>query len=258
MSIGRFPREPPLWEEVSLRLRPGVDVSRVIDAFTQFYGKLNNLAGYRAGTRLYESGRLGVVYTESGGDTLDTVFVVIAGSGGNRCAARFLVVGDTKKSLKNQYEQMRMFFADKGSAELFELERWGAPSKADEAAVQGRACPRCGAGAANEDAGYCWSCGENLAAGVGAPPSPGKAAEAAPPVAQGDGLRICMVCHLGFGEGDLLAWCPFCGAAAHRVHLLEFLHVNEKCPSCGHRLEEGDLAKQLGEARLRPPGGRRR
>ena len=54
----------------------------------------------------------------------------------------------------------------------------------------------------------------------------------------------CMVCNLDLGTKDPIAWCAHCGGIAHRVHLLEWVHVPGNCPLCKHHLDEREINKQ--------------
>jgi hypothetical protein len=51
----------------------------------------------------------------------------------------------------------------------------------------------------------------------------------------------CMVCNLDVYDGEDVRWCRFCGSLAHKVHLLEWVHVKGGCPICKNRLEIEDL-----------------
>jgi hypothetical protein len=54
-----------------------------------------------------------------------------------------------------------------------------------------------------------------------------------------------MVCKRELILGGDYAWCPHCGSPAHRVHLLEYLHVHGQCPVCERHLDEEELRQQL-------------
>jgi hypothetical protein len=142
-----------------------------------------------------------------------------------KCMVDFLALAKSRKLAEEGYAQVREFFTE-AARSLLGLERWDRLEEEGGGVVTLRT-PR-----------------KRVSEGA----APGTLTEASPPA-----LRICMVCGLGFHQGDLLAWCPFCGAAAHRLHLLEFLHVKENCPVCGHHLVESDLGDQLGRANLHLP-----
>jgi hypothetical protein len=252
------PREKMLWDEVSFTLNPGISLSRVVDSFSQYYTKLNIMAGYESGTHVYEYGRSEMFYGESGGSTLDSVVMYLAASATGRCTARFIAVGDSQKSTESQYAQVKKFFME-GAKNLLKLERWGEPppdqptEHTDTVTDKSATSTQPIGSPANAVSAL-----QTRRRRGSQSTSRGKVDQAAPQLAQGQGLRACAVCHLGFEEGDLLAWCPFCGSAAHRVHLLEFLHVKDSCPACGHHLEERALVDQLKQARLRVPEKRRK
>jgi uncharacterized Zn-finger protein len=73
-------------------------------------------------------------------------------------------------------------------------------------------CPSCGK-ALPEDAKFCPHCGFQLK---------------------------CMVCNLPLGR-DKIIRCPYCSSLAHRDHLLEYIKVKGKCPSCGKKLKKDEL-----------------
>jgi hypothetical protein len=58
---------------------------------------------------------------------------------------------------------------------------------------------------------------------------------------QGDEESICSVCNQNIEEGEEAVGCPTCRRLAHKVHMLEWLHVHGRCPSCGHDLTEPKL-----------------
>jgi hypothetical protein len=52
----------------------------------------------------------------------------------------------------------------------------------------------------------------------------------------------CMVCHQFLGQGEELSKCPYCKQLSHRAHLLEWLRVKGRCPSCEQKLRETEVA----------------
>jgi hypothetical protein len=61
----------------------------------------------------------------------------------------------------------------------------------------------------------------------------------------------CMVCGLEMNPNDRLIWCPYCGNAAHREHLLAWLRVRPTCPICNQHILEAQLGNLGGKARTR-------
>jgi ribosomal protein L40E len=173
-------------------------------------------------------------------------------SGAGKCTARFFAAGSERETTENEYAQVKKFFTER-SHELLEVKHWGEPEEEEQGKLIQRVCRHCGARSHRGEANFCWNCGASITAGEAAVSTRAKTPIVSLNMADGKNLRTCTVCQLGFRQGDLLAWCPFCGGAAHRVHLLEYLHVNGKCPSCSHHLEEEDLAHQFERARLRLP-----
>jgi hypothetical protein len=240
-----------IWEEVSFTLEPKIDINAVADAFKKFYAGYNPWGGPFAEAHRYTSDGSVMLHAESGGKTFDTVDMYLMEWGAGECTARFCAAGSLGVSMDNQYAQVKKFFTEL-SDKLLQVQHWGEPVWATQEKRARRICQNCGAPACREDASFCWQCGADMTAEEAAGPTPIKTPTTSPKAAGGN-LRTCMVCQLGFRQGDLLAWCPFCGAAAHRVHLLEYLHVNGKCPACSHHLEETDLAQQFKQAWLQVP-----
>lgn len=56
--------------------------------------------------------------------------------------------------------------------------------------------------------------------------------EAAPQIEVKEKPGECMVCHSPVLKKDDVITCPHCGGVAHRVHMLEWLHVKGTCPAC--------------------------
>jgi hypothetical protein len=96
-------------------------------------------------------------------------------------------------------------------------------------------CPECGAPVRYPGAEYCFNCGANLRWNLH---------RASAQTAQGKARiqsGICSVCGLKIGESEETLRCPYCGNAAHRDHMLEWIHVKDFCPICGRHLNERDL-----------------
>ncbi|WXG44345.1 MAG: FG-GAP-like repeat-containing protein [Promethearchaeati archaeon SRVP18_Atabeyarchaeia-1] len=51
----------------------------------------------------------------------------------------------------------------------------------------------------------------------------------------------CIVCGMEIRRGEMLVTCASCGSMAHRLHMLEWLHVHDYCPACGKHLDERSL-----------------
>jgi predicted RNA-binding Zn-ribbon protein involved in translation (DUF1610 family) len=61
-------------------------------------------------------------------------------------------------------------------------------------------------------------------------------------------LPACIICARNLGRKDLLAWCPFCGCAAHRTEMLMWLRSNKTCRRCNQKLDEESLSEYLSPA----------
>lgn len=118
-----------------------------------------------------------------------------------------------------------------------------------------RFCQTCGAAIAIDESAYCWNCGSRLPAREKEASQYGgeETSKTQPTSNEVEHERNCMICKLPFKEGNLLAWCPHCGAPAHRVHMLEWLHVKGTCPACGQQLATPELEEQLSKAHLQQP-----
>jgi predicted amidophosphoribosyltransferase len=99
------------------------------------------------------------------------------------------------------------------------------------------ACPSCGTALENKEVEFCSKCGASVTATVA--PIPAETQKLDVPPAERVG--VCMVCNLDLTTSDLAAWCPHCGNPAHRSHLLEWVHVKNRCPKCGEHLAEHEV-----------------
>jgi predicted RNA-binding Zn-ribbon protein involved in translation (DUF1610 family) len=61
---------------------------------------------------------------------------------------------------------------------------------------------------------------------------------------------LCTVCNQPIEEDEEEVRCPHCSNIAHKTHMLEYLHVHGKCPSCGHSLTESEV-QQVAKGNLR-------
>nr|MDO8082982.1 hypothetical protein [Candidatus Freyarchaeota archaeon] len=57
------------------------------------------------------------------------------------------------------------------------------------------------------------------------------------------GLKLvkCIVCNHIIDKDQEIAICSHCAGSAHRDHLLEYLKVKGRCPSCGKELKKDEL-----------------
>jgi predicted RNA-binding Zn-ribbon protein involved in translation (DUF1610 family) len=100
-----------------------------------------------------------------------------------------------------------------------------------------RYCSYCGATISMPNWKFCQNCGASLST---------ETAESFRSNEQGkvrgdSHAGRCMVCGLNLGNNGPVAFCPHCGNAAHRTHLLEWLHVKKYCPVCGQHLTEREI-----------------
>lgn len=124
-------------------------------------------------------------------------------------------------------------------------------------------CPKCGAAEIIfPNQRKCSKCGTEIVR-KGSYPEPDEAEEEAgppPTVVQSKGAEVgkCMVCGMGIHQGEPLACCPSCGGRAHRVHLLEFVHVKGECPSCHNHIVEEDIAERVSHQEVAGSASNRR
>ncbi|WXG44425.1 MAG: hypothetical protein WED04_10385 [Promethearchaeati archaeon SRVP18_Atabeyarchaeia-1] len=97
-------------------------------------------------------------------------------------------------------------------------------------------CKYCGATVGKSDWRFCRNCGASLIELDSGSPT-GRSSISAREVHPGQ----CMVCGFSLLDTDQIAHCPHCGSAAHRVHLLEWIHVRGKCPVCSRHLNEQEI-----------------
>jgi predicted RNA-binding Zn-ribbon protein involved in translation (DUF1610 family) len=190
--------------------------------------------------------------------------------------AAYIYASDTRSIFSDRpvnglNEQVGLFFREKCN-ELLELEthrETGAQEKGEEVEepsdqekeARGRQltgwltpitfCEKCGAAIAIDESTYCWNCGAELPRESTRTSTSAESLRAQPHCDEVEYDRGCMICKLRFKDGDLLAWCPHCGAPAHRIHMLEWLHVKGTCPACGWHLATPELEEQLSQAHLR-------
>jgi outer membrane protein assembly factor BamB len=98
-------------------------------------------------------------------------------------------------------------------------------------------CPSCGARVEGPEAEYCSSCGASI--------------QGVQQKRQAKTIRSCMICNLPITSEEECLRCPHCGNTAHKVHLLEWLHVKGCCPVCRMDLHEEDLVRRHSSKLLR-------
>jgi hypothetical protein len=116
--------------------------------------------------------------------------------------------------------------------------------------VAQRFCYYCGSAISVPDSRFCSNCGASLAVSAGNEASSLSTEKLGTVATSSKTTKTnvrCMICGRAFEQSDLLIWCPHCGGIAHRVHLLEWLHVKGTCPACGEHLDEQELAEQLSQ-----------
>jgi len=100
-----------------------------------------------------------------------------------------------------------------------------------------RYCIYCGAPVSASDWRFCADCGASLPGQVCGPATLTREDTSHEETQTSN----CMVCDLSLHPSDPVAHCPHCGNAAHKEHLLEWLHVKRQCPICGQHLTEQEL-----------------
>jgi predicted RNA-binding Zn-ribbon protein involved in translation (DUF1610 family) len=115
-----------------------------------------------------------------------------------------------------------------------------------------RSCGSCGSTILVKNAHFCIRCGADLGVVSSKRISGLRKVETSAISIESSGekrLGICTVCREDVKGNDIRAWCPNCGGLAHRIHLLEYLHVHNECPACGNHLDEKDILQSLSEGR---------
>jgi predicted nucleic acid-binding Zn ribbon protein len=105
---------------------------------------------------------------------------------------------------------------------------------ADDTTIQ-RFCMYCGRPIMNSWR-FCANCGASLAS----PRTTGRIDDSQT-LREVDSLGTCMVCGLAIQPSAQVVYCIHCGNVAHRLHLLEWIHVKRRCPICEERLTEDDI-----------------
>jgi predicted RNA-binding Zn-ribbon protein involved in translation (DUF1610 family) len=102
-------------------------------------------------------------------------------------------------------------------------------------ATPARRCTHCNSPITVNDAKFCPHCGTDQATGV-------EGSDHSEMKIRGWELpNRCIVCKMAIDPDDEVTWCPQCGGVAHRGEFLEWLHVKDKCPSCGKHVDEGEV-----------------
>jgi predicted RNA-binding Zn-ribbon protein involved in translation (DUF1610 family) len=248
-----------LWKEYHFRLKEGADLDAVIAAFSKHFDNVGWGEDRSFTTQDLMSGRIKVVLARKG---LLLAVIVFYYDAVDRWRVAIFADSPRSGSTEKFLNKLDAFFLNdflklaKIERESAELENQDATTTARGVADLSRLkfCNTCGAAIAIADSSYCWNCGTKMESQEKTPRYYGEEESVKPPQSTSVACeRSCTVCKLGFKEGELLAWCPRCGRAAHRVHLLEWLHVKDDCPACGQHLEERDLEGQLAQAHLRAP-----
>jgi predicted RNA-binding Zn-ribbon protein involved in translation (DUF1610 family) len=93
-------------------------------------------------------------------------------------------------------------------------------------------------------ANFCPDCGSRLRRGSEGATPPGTEYETRQEAHVESAMEYgdkCMVCNLEVSEDLGVVWCPYCGNPAHRMHLIDWVHVKRSCPICGEHLDDRDL-----------------
>ncbi|WXG44178.1 MAG: hypothetical protein WED04_09105 [Promethearchaeati archaeon SRVP18_Atabeyarchaeia-1] len=120
--------------------------------------------------------------------------------------------------------------------------------------INDRYCVYCNYDIGISGSRFCPNCGASLItirAGTDIAAIRSKVAVNVSPVSVSETLGTCPICKYDILRSDPVASCPYCGTLAHRVHLLEYLHVKGDCPSCGKRLSEKEIKEHLARAETR-------
>jgi predicted RNA-binding Zn-ribbon protein involved in translation (DUF1610 family) len=142
-------------------------------------------------------------------------------------------------------------------AEMRERARWRRNLRLYEESrphINDRYCVYCDYPIRISGSRFCPNCGASLITIRGDTDITGirnKVATKVRPISVVKTLATCPVCKSDIRIGDPVVSCPHCGILAHRDHLLEYLHVNGNCPSCGKHLNEKEVKEHLARAKTR-------
>lgn len=262
--------------EISFKLKEGNNLDDLALDFCDYFEELNKGQGTPIEKASVIPGKLVVVKTLRSwflGGTAASLTLFHSNDRGSGGAFTYIYSemprspwqGRHSRAQDRLHDEVRTFF-DQERDEFAEVEYYRKQeveeAQSQEAATEPqheewltpiRFCEKCGAAIAIDESSYCWNCGSRLPAQEKetAQYYGEETSNSRPTCDEIEYDRSCMVCKLGFDEGQLLAWCPHCGAAAHRVHMLEWLHVKENCPACGQRLATPELEEQFSQAHLR-------
>lgn len=109
-------------------------------------------------------------------------------------------------------------------------------------------CTRCKMKVAISGSRYCPNCSSTLEWGLITTALPWKDGNPDKPnVLFDENYRQphCTVCDKNLEHDDLLAFCPFCGRAAHRTELIGWLQLNGTCPKCHQQIDPQLLSRYL-------------
>ncbi len=109
-------------------------------------------------------------------------------------------------------------------------------------------CTRCKMKVAITGSRYCPNCSSTLEWGLITTALPWKDGNPDKPSLPSDEDHLrphCTVCDKNLEHDDLLAFCPFCGRAAHRTELIGWLQLNGTCPKCHQQIDAQLLSRYL-------------
>jgi hypothetical protein len=119
----------------------------------------------------------------------------------------------------------------------------------EEPSFSNEYCAYCGATIMPPNSRFCWNCGASALVATREkaaliteqreiPARTGRVMMDRP-------IGTCLVCDLELHSSDVLAWCPHCSNAFHKVHVLEWIKIRKCCPACQERLDKKELAERL-------------
>jgi hypothetical protein len=119
----------------------------------------------------------------------------------------------------------------------------------EEPSAVNQCCVHCGTTIMPPSSRFCWNCGASVVVPRRDTAALVKEENEIPTevghVVMDRPIGPCLVCDLELKASDILAWCPHCGNAFHKAHLLEWIKIRKCCPVCQEHLDKKELVEKV-------------